>query len=201
MSINPELWGPSFWHCLHWTAAGFPEVPTLKDQEDFRLFLETIQRVLPCLECRDHFHTLLTQIPITPYLHSGTALRTYIMMLHNAVNKRTGSSEMWSLDQVDAFYSPATPSTPSAPSTPTSNISSVVPVVQSRSVPLQTRRVLLNRQRNVAQGNRAMRGVSGHIYVPAPPVRRNIVRVSQVTAPAVSLVAKRKKDCGCNKKK
>ena len=86
--VNPKSWGSGAWMFLHCIGETFPESPTLEEQAHYRVFFESLQWVLPCKICRDHFGEWLTMYPLENYLDSRTKIMDWIFLLHNYVNLR-----------------------------------------------------------------------------------------------------------------
>lgn len=115
--INPKQWGSAFWPSLHWLAAGYPDPPVLSDLEAYTAWCEekakykqqyeNLPFVLPCLECREHFKEVLLNRPLSDHaLSSNMALRQWMVDIHNDVNQRTGSKQVWTLQDSNARYPP-----------------------------------------------------------------------------------------------
>jgi hypothetical protein len=116
-TIDPALWGKSFWDTLHYAAAGFPAAPTEERKESATKFFSTFAEVLPCNECRDHATAYVKAKP--PAVASKDALLKWTLDFHNAVNVKLGMPQM-SLAAVRVKYLPrAPPVTPvAAPKNP-----------------------------------------------------------------------------------
>lgn len=108
MSINPELWGPTFWGMIHWTVAGYPQSPNVAQKMAFKRYFNALAFVLPCKECRGNFKKILNDFPIDDALESGEGLRKWAVDVHNQVNKHTtiGPPEVWTLNEADLMYRP-----------------------------------------------------------------------------------------------
>lgn len=87
------IWGPSTWESLHCITFNYPHDPTPEDKQHYKSYFISLQYVLPCCLCRDHY----SQFIIT----DGTALTDDVMKnrktltywlytLHNAVDERLG---------------------------------------------------------------------------------------------------------------
>ena len=102
-TIDPALWGKSFWDTLHYAAAGFPAFPTEERKESATKFFSTFAEVLPCNECRDHATAYVKAKP--PTVSSKDALLKWTLDFHNAVNIKLGMPQM-SLAAVRVKYLP-----------------------------------------------------------------------------------------------
>ncbi len=101
------IWGPVTWEFLHCITFNYPYEPTPDDKKHYKSYFESLQYVLPCCLCRDHY----AQFIIT----EGTALTDEVMenrntltywlyTLHNAVDKRLGFKYDITYDDVCKKY-------------------------------------------------------------------------------------------------
>jgi hypothetical protein len=90
MHIPPEVWGPFFWQTIHITALGYPSEPTYAHKKAAKEFFESLQLLIPCPTCRDHYQSHLEKNPITPYLDRRSDLFRWTIILHNEVNVMLG---------------------------------------------------------------------------------------------------------------
>ena len=88
--MDPTVWGPSFWFVLHTVSLNYPEKPTYVEKRTHHDFYRIIQHILPCEACRRHYKELFATYPIEPFLTSKQSLVTWVVMIHNQVNKRLG---------------------------------------------------------------------------------------------------------------
>ena len=88
--MDPTVWGPSFWFVLHTVSLNYPEQPTYVEKRTHHDFYRIIQHILPCEACRRHYKELFATYPIEPFLTSKQSLVTWVVMIHNQVNKRLG---------------------------------------------------------------------------------------------------------------
>lgn len=91
-SRSPEYWGRSFWFCMHTVAEFYPEHPDADDMAHARNFFHSLQGVLPCYACAQHYAQLLRKYPVDGALLSRDALMRWVNMVHNEVNRRTGKA-------------------------------------------------------------------------------------------------------------
>lgn len=103
MHLPPQVWGPFFWHTIHITALGYPSEPNYVHKKAAKEFYESLQVLIPCPICREHFAEHLTKFPITPHLDSRSDLFKWTVVLHNAVNKSLGKPEFSEHDSIE-FY-------------------------------------------------------------------------------------------------
>ena len=103
MNIPPTVWGPFFWHTIHIAALGYPQEPSYTHKKAAKDFFESLQVMIPCAICREHYAEHLKAYPISPHLDSRKDLFKWTVVLHNAVNKMLGKPEFTELDSVK-FY-------------------------------------------------------------------------------------------------
>lgn len=93
--VEPSVWGPPFWHTLHFVALGYPDVPTQSDMAAYHAFYTGLGAVIPCATCANNYARHLSEVPIEGYLERGsTALFEWTVRMHNLVNMETGKPVM-----------------------------------------------------------------------------------------------------------
>ena len=85
--MNNEIWGPYFWFTLHTVTLGYPEKPTYIDSRKYAEFFISLQNVLPCPKCQEHYRQHLLEFPVAAHLNSKEALVKWCFNLHNRVNQ------------------------------------------------------------------------------------------------------------------
>lgn len=103
LKMPPEVWGPFFWHTIHIVAMGYPEKPTYAQKKAAKEFYESLQYLLPCSVCRQHYAQHLAVAPITPHLDRRQDLFKWTVDLHNAVNQSLGKPRRLETDVI-AYY-------------------------------------------------------------------------------------------------
>lgn len=93
-SINPKLWGSSGWKFIHYTALGYPDQPTEKDKENYKLFFYNLQNTLPCLKCSINFGKNINELPIDNSLDTRNNLFKWTVDIHNMVNNELGKDNL-----------------------------------------------------------------------------------------------------------
>jgi Erv1 / Alr family len=96
-------WGPVFWDSLHLMALGFPNNPTREEIQAVHNLLHSMQYLLPCDECKQHFKELLIEHPIPTAELNKLSFFEYTVDLHNAVNKRL-TKYTWTYDEAYDHY-------------------------------------------------------------------------------------------------
>lgn len=86
--VDIRRWGPAMWDVLYATAFAYPDNPTPAEQAAARDFFHSLQLILPCTHCRDHFAAFLRRRPVGTA--SSADLTAWVLALNNDVNGRTG---------------------------------------------------------------------------------------------------------------
>lgn len=103
MEFPPNVWGPFFWHTIHIVALGYPSSPSYIDKKSAKDFYESLQFLIPCPVCREHYRSYLQEFPITPFIDTKKDLLKWTIDLHNYANKILKKSE-WTEYQVIQYY-------------------------------------------------------------------------------------------------
>lgn len=84
--MDNKIWGPNFWFTLHTVTLGYPDNPTYVDKRRFNDFFVSVQYILPCPKCREHYSNHLSNFPISVSLDNKESLVKWLFNLHNQVN-------------------------------------------------------------------------------------------------------------------
>ena len=49
------VWGPSIWHFLHTMSFNYPVKPTREQKRQYKDFMMSLGKVLPCRHCRENY--------------------------------------------------------------------------------------------------------------------------------------------------
>ncbi len=63
-SIYPKKWGNCGWKSLRWIINSYPQTATADDQARFRAYFAALGRVLPCVNCQEHYQQQIAENPI-----------------------------------------------------------------------------------------------------------------------------------------
>ena len=86
-----SIWGPSTWHLLHTISFNYPVNPSLQDKVNYRNFVLSLQKVLPCGKCRENLVNNFKTLPLEmAHMESRECFSRYIYELHEVVNKMLG---------------------------------------------------------------------------------------------------------------
>lgn len=103
--MQTAVWGPIFWTTIHMCSFNYPVHPTPEAMQDYRTFLESIGRVLPCRYCRDNFPGNMTRAGYGPHVFdSRDTFSRFCHRLHNEVNTMLHKNDHPSFDTVRDRY-------------------------------------------------------------------------------------------------
>lgn len=87
----PDDWGPPAWYLIFTIIDDMPEYPS--DTEYYRMFFESLQGVLPCQMCRDHYTRHISIYP--PPVWSREAMRAWANNLRMKIKNNNKKSGLW----------------------------------------------------------------------------------------------------------
>jgi hypothetical protein len=103
MHLPPTAWGPFFWHTMHIVALGYPSKAAYSHKKAAKDFFESLQFLIPCPICREHYSQFLHEHPITPFLDRRDDLFKWTVLIHNEVNTKLGKPRVTELESIE-FY-------------------------------------------------------------------------------------------------
>jgi len=77
---------------MHIVSLGAKPMPTAEEQEGFRKFYESLQVVIPCPICKDHYTEALKTLPIRT--SSRDELVEWVYDIHNLINVQLGKKTL-----------------------------------------------------------------------------------------------------------
>lgn len=97
--MEPGIWGPPAWKFIHLLTLNYPNKPTFQDKYNYKQFILSLQKVLPCETCSKHFQENIQNSNFEDILKSRESLFEWFVDVHNSVNKQNKKNE-WSYDKV-----------------------------------------------------------------------------------------------------
>ncbi len=88
IGMSPAVWGPIFWNAMHIVTLGYPHLPTTQEKSAVVAYFNSLQYVIPCPVCRDHYSHFLKETPVPA--DSRDELIEWLFELHNKVNGQLG---------------------------------------------------------------------------------------------------------------
>jgi hypothetical protein len=102
MAITPDIWGPHGWKFMHYVALAYPAKPTSEQKNEYKIFFESIQNILPCGMCSYNYKKHLKELPMDDkVLESNITLLKWTIDMHNKVNVQNGKREYTSEEVVN----------------------------------------------------------------------------------------------------
>lgn len=99
------VWGASMWHYLHTMSFNYPVKPTASDKVNYRNFILSLSKVLPCRHCRENLKKNFKAHPLRMcYMKDRNTFSMYIYNLHETVNKMLGKKSGLSYSDVRERY-------------------------------------------------------------------------------------------------
>jgi hypothetical protein len=100
-----SVWGPAMWHFLHTMSFNYPINPSEEDKENYKNFVLSLQKVLPCKYCRMNLEKNFKKLPITDnVMKDRETFSRYIFNLHELINKMLGKNSGLSYCEVRERY-------------------------------------------------------------------------------------------------
>jgi|TARA_B100000902_G_scaffold142536_1_gene140126 hypothetical protein len=90
-NINPNVWGPTFWDTLHFTAFGYPNNPNEIDKDSYKHFIISYVKILPCDRCSvDAYNhvSMISDFEWNKILKDRDSLIKWTWDFHDSVNKK-----------------------------------------------------------------------------------------------------------------
>ena len=86
-----SVWGPAMWHFLHTMSFNYPVHPSEEDKQNYKQFVLSLQKILPCKYCRMNLIKNFKKLPLTEKdMKDRETFSRYIFNLHELVNKMLG---------------------------------------------------------------------------------------------------------------
>ena len=86
------IWGNCAWEFLHNVSFGYPDNPSEEDKQNYYNFFTSLQYVLPCSYCREHYANFIStehKLSLSVFENKNT-LTKWLYDLHNSVSNKLG---------------------------------------------------------------------------------------------------------------
>lgn len=103
LSIKKDDWGPGAWKFLHSVALKYPDNPSDNDKNNYLLFFDNLQHVLPCPKCKENYKDHLKKFPLKESLEDNISLFKWTVDIHNEVNSMN-NKKIYSYDEALQLY-------------------------------------------------------------------------------------------------
>lgn len=103
-SLSPEIWGPSFWKTIHYVSLGYPDNPSNQDKKNYAHFYNSLDEVLPCLQCAINYKDHLKEHPLSAeFLKNPQTLFLWTVKLHNIVNRTLNKPQLLETEALEMY--------------------------------------------------------------------------------------------------
>jgi len=75
----------------------------MTDKYNYKMFYESLHKILPCEKCADHYRASVNNHPIDSFLSSPMSLFEWTVLIHNEANKHLGKPTM-QVEQAKRLY-------------------------------------------------------------------------------------------------
>lgn len=113
MSVPTQYWGESLWKIMYSIAYSLPAELDVEQQEHVVMFYTSLSSLLPCEECKTHYHEYLIKNPLSDgVIKTNTTLLIWINNLHNSINEKLHKPVILLKDKLKELQSTKTSSVP-----------------------------------------------------------------------------------------
>jgi hypothetical protein len=104
MNLNPKVWGPHAWFFLDSIVLSLPNKLNYEQKTIYKNFFTSLQNVLPCEGCREHYKKNLKKYPLTDEILSKKEnMIKWLLNVHNNV-RRNAKKIPISIKQYFEYY-------------------------------------------------------------------------------------------------
>ena len=88
MNLNPKVWGPHAWFFLDSIMLSLPNKLNNEQKNIYKNFFTSLQYILPCECCRNHYTENLKKYPLTDQILSNKEnMIKWLLNIHNNVRQ------------------------------------------------------------------------------------------------------------------
>jgi hypothetical protein len=104
MNLNPQVWGPHGWFFIDSIVLSLPNKLTYEQKNIYKNFFTSLQDILPCEGCREHYKQNLIKYPLTEeVLSKKENMIKWLLNVHNNV-RRNAKKIPISINQFFEYY-------------------------------------------------------------------------------------------------
>jgi hypothetical protein len=104
MNLNPKVWGPHAWFFIDSIVLSLPNKLSYEQKNIYKNFFTSLQDILPCEGCREHYKQNLIKYPLTDVVLSKKEnMVKWILNVHNNV-RRDAKKIPISVNQYFEYY-------------------------------------------------------------------------------------------------
>lgn len=86
--MDTRFWGPDGWKLLHSVVENYPSRPTKVEKDTYKIFINSLKYVLPCIYCRRSLEEYTKKLPVDKHLTNKNSLKKWLYLIHNMVNDK-----------------------------------------------------------------------------------------------------------------
>jgi hypothetical protein len=103
--MSTTIWGPMIWTSLHIISFNYPTNPSESDKIDYKIWLLSYKKTLPCAYCRINFDKNLKSAGFSDKVFNNrNSFSRFIYRLHNCVNIMLGKKKYYDYEHVRELY-------------------------------------------------------------------------------------------------
>jgi len=103
-NLNPEIWGPCYWHFLYTIALSYPLNPNDVTKKKYYDFIQNFPLFIPISDIGNNFSKYLDRYPVSPYLDSRESFIKWVHFIHNKINVFLGKPELSYYEAMNNYY-------------------------------------------------------------------------------------------------
>lgn len=104
MNLNPKIWGPHAWFFLDSIVLSLPNKLNYEQKNIYKNFFTSLQNILPCEACREHYKENFKKYPLTDEILSKKEnMIKWLLNVHNNV-RRSAKKIPISIKQYFEYY-------------------------------------------------------------------------------------------------
>lgn len=93
--FSTSIWGDPMWHILHIISFNYPVKPTAADKDHYKMFICSLEHVLPCAACRRNYKQNLIDLNFSKKdLQDRHHFSRFVYKLRQEINHRIGAGEL-----------------------------------------------------------------------------------------------------------
>jgi hypothetical protein len=104
MNLNPQVWGPHGWFFIDSIVLSLPNKLNYEQKNIYKNFFTSLQDILPCEGCREHYKQNLIKYPLTEeVLSKKENMIKWLLNVHNNVRRNSKKIPI-SINQFFEYY-------------------------------------------------------------------------------------------------
>ena len=105
MTLDPNIWGPSYWFFLMTIAVSYPKKANSVLKKKYYDFIMNLPLFIPDDKMGNKFSRLLDKYPVEPYLDTRESFIKWVHFIHNKINAQLGKQEISYVEAINDYYS------------------------------------------------------------------------------------------------